>query len=546
MVEVKADLEDRFWRMQNLYLIRDKDRNRVRPKFKPSQLRIVEAIEDRVRLGQPIRHFDGKCRQSMVTTFWMLYYLDDSIFNRNTRSVILAHKRETLDLIWDAVRFAHASMPDPLRPKLDEDSARVLSFREAGSKMMVSLKLQGGTVNNLHVSEYPLCDPDEIEQTMAACPPSANITLEGVFEGMNHAYDKWTASGDGFTRLFHPWFLQPEYRADPPPGMEWTSEEKAVAEMALRDYGVRLDDHQMQFRRLAHKNFRHLALQEMAEDPISCFLATGNPFFDNRKLQATLRKARLVEPVERSSPRHDRNGRLWYELERWEDPVEGNVYVAGADVADGFEAGGERDYSVLAIMNASTGRTAMRLKAHMKHDEFASACASWCRKYNKAFLAVELPGPGDTIVALLQEKYGYTNLYGESVGDQVRVGKSTQTRREIRYGFRQTKNTKQVILHKFRLAIEGEFTEGPENFRPEIEMLDTEFLTEAFNVRDDAGKIEAASGYHDDVTMAWAITHEMYLLKRVRRTAAERETGGQEGRFLTVKSESARLFGDGS
>ena len=33
------------------------------------------------------------------------------------------------------------------------------------------------------------------------------------------------------------------------------------------------------------KELKHLFYQEMAEDPKSCFLASGNPFFNNKKIE---------------------------------------------------------------------------------------------------------------------------------------------------------------------------------------------------------------------------------------------------------------------
>lgn len=542
MSKLTGPLADPLWRIQNLYLIRDKKKQRRRVRFNPTQTRILNAVRDRLVRRQPIRHYDLKFRQGGVTTFWDLFYLDDAIFNENTYAAIVAQKKESLSHIWEIVRFAHATMPSMLQPKLVSDSTRVLAFPN-GSKVMVSLKVQSTGIHSLHVSEYPLCDPEDIATTMAACPPNANITLEGVAEGMNHAYDMWLAGGDGFTRMFHPWFIQQEYRSDPAPGLVRTKEEERLAAMALREYGVVLDDRQVQYRRNSVKLLGRLFPQEMAEDPITCFLATGSPFFDNLKLQVTMVGAKAVEPIFRDGQRHERGGHQWWETEVWELPVQGNVYVAGADTARGYEAtAGDPDYSVLAIINASTGRTAFRYKARVKKDQFAHECAVRCREYNNALLAVELPGPGESVVDLLLRVEKYGNLYSDGKGAEVSVSKGglKSSKQEINYGFWQTANTKRVTLERFRIAIEGDFSEGPENFRPAVAMLDAEFLREAFKIRDEAGKIGAASGYHDDLTMAWSLAHEMFMLKR--RTG---EAQNGESRFIVHPSEYSRHYGQG-
>lgn len=506
MIRIVEDISDPLWRIQNLYLIKDKDRNRVRPKFKPSQLRIVEAIGDRLRRGEPIRHFDGKCRQSMVTTFWMLLYLDDAIFHPNTRAAIIAQKRDTLKLIWDAARFAHASMPSAIQPALGEDSANVLAFMDSGSRMMVALKVQGGTVNSLHVSEYPLCDPDEIEQTIAACPPSANITLEGVFEGMNHAYDKWTSDGDGFTRLFHPWFVQPEYRLEPRGKIVRTPEEIRVAKIAAQDYGIALEDSQVQYRRDAKTNLKRLFAQEMAEDPISCFLSTGNTYFDNRKIKVLLEEAK----------RYSKENGVDQESEEivFEKPTPRCIYCAGADVAEGIDggSGSGRDYSTLAILCVTHRRTAYRFKDRIGLDEFYRLCDKKGREYNRALLGVERNNHGHAILLGLTDTCKYPNLYREKPREPIDRTNYRNTIAPLRFGWETNSVTKPIMMDRLKLALEGNSEDDEDSFAPLLHFLDVEFLKETLNIVEEKRKIGARVGKHDDLVMAYAIALQMYMI----------------------------------
>lgn len=525
---IQANLRDPLWRVQNLYLVIDKERRRRRPRFKPSQLRIAEAIKGRLQAGQPIRHYDLKCRQSMVTTFWMLLYLDNSIFTPNTRSVILANKKETLDLIWSAVRFAHASMPDSLRPRLAEDSAKTLAFQGTGSKVMVALKVQGGTVNNLHVSEYPLCDSKDIEQTIAACPPSANITLEGVAEGMNHAFDKWNAGRDGYTRLFHPWFLQVEYRdPEPVPDGEWTGEELRLAELALREYGVRLDGFQVAFRRRMKRELRQTFQQEYAADPVSCFVASGSAFFDGDKL------GRMKLWAGESQPAASGDG--WMQ---WEAPTPGHWYAAGADIADGVRnEEGDPDYSVLTVICVHCRRVAFRFRARVGHDTFAALCDEWGRRYNHALLAPENNSRGAAVIVLLRDLHRYPNLYHEDpVWAAVTFGQKAPKRDPIP-GWETGQANKPVMLLQLKELIEGKSEADASNFTPEITTHDPEFLAEALSFRGEGRKLQAASGKHDDCVMSMAIAAQMYLVRK--KELASGESGG----ILVNESESSRLFG---
>lgn len=523
------EISDPIWRIQNLYLVKDKDRRRVRPKLKPSQQRIVAAIKDRLYSGKAIRHYDLKCRQSMVTTFWMLLYLDDSIFRPNTRSVILAQKSETNSLIWDAARFAHSTMPDSLRPELIEDSAKTLAFPN-GSKMFVSLKVQGGTVNNLHVSEYPLCDPNNIEQTIAACPPTANITLEGVAEGMNHAYDKWAMAGDGFTRLFHPWFVQTEYRVPPQAGLKRTQDEESLAGMASREYAITLDDSQIQYRRNMKRDLKRLAAQEMAEDPISCFLASGLGYFNGAKMGVLLREAmeeNKKNPPARIGESRNDDGAQIFDLEVWEKPQHRHVYVIGADVAEGVSG----DYSVMAVLCVNCRKTAARYRARVGVDSFYRTLHRHGIEYNKALIAPERNNHGHAILLGLKES-GYPNIYQDK--RDTRLSIPNKTLEKPKFGWLTNTESKPIMLDALRIALEGDSEEDEQTFQPMFTVLDEEFLSETLIIREESGKIEAIGGKHDDTVMAYAIAYQMYL-----KAAASSAPLDRKRIFLGDKLDSA-------
>lgn len=504
-----SQLSDPIWRIQNLYLIRDKRRQRRRMVLNACQRRILAAIRPALDSRRPVRHFDLKYRQGGVSTFWLLYYLDDTIFTPNTSSAILAQEQDTLNFLWDVIRFAHSSMPPSLRPPLLKDNAKTLSFPN-GSRIMVALHVNGTGLHNLHVSEYPKCNPVEIEETIAACPPWANATLEGVGEGMNHAHEKWVAHGDGYTRLFHPWFLQEEYRLETPP-LERTEEERRLAAYALREYGVSLDDRQFAYRRRMKKELRERYPALMAEDPITCFISSGNRFFNGLKMATLLEEAR--QELEKNPPLKKDD-----ELEIWELPQPRHVYAAGADVAEGVSG----DYSVLAILCVTCRKTAMRYRARCATDYFHRLCHKYGVECNNALLAPENNGLGLAVVQGLKEN-GYPNLYREKQDTRLNSLKDY-----LKFGWDTNVQTKPVMMDNLRLALEGKFEEDENNFHPEFMVLDTKFLEETLNISERGGKIQAESGKHDDLVMAYAIAFQMYLrLKRTRLDLGDWFVGGK-------------------
>lgn len=520
-----AESDDPLWRIQNLYLIRDKNRKLVKMSFNPCQDRIIKVVMDCLANDKPINHYDLKFRQGGVSTFWLLYYLDDTIWTPNTISGILAQKQDSLGHLWEIVRLAHATMPDQLRPALKADNAKTLAFENNNSKIFVSMKVQSTTLHNLHVSEYPLCDTMEIEQTLAACPPDANITLEGVSEGLNHAYDKWHEEND-WSKLFHPWFIQPEYRLPiPVPREQWTSAEIKLSKYALKEYGIVIDGNQIAFRRKKHKDLKHLALQEMAEDPLTCFLSSGRPFFDNLKIKTLTKEAE--EYLEKNPPAEVTDDYVMYEK-----PQRNDVYAAGADTAEGLVDG---DWSVLGIINVTKKRMAFRYRSRVPTGKFYQVCDYFGRMYNKALLAPELNNTGHAVVQGLQE-LSYPNLYFEDHLRHTTFGKK-EPERTRKYGWETTSKSRSITIEGIKQAIEGEFTSGPEDFDTEFIVLDDIFLSECFQFQNFDGKIEAAPGKHDDTIFAWAIAYQMFkrLCGKVTTKAESFMIGGQ--------SEASRLFG---
>jgi len=434
-----------------------------------------------------------------------LIHLDDTIFHQNTTSGIIAQRRGTLNHLWEIIRYAHANMHSGIKPELDQDTSHALKFKGTGSRIFVDLKIQSVGLHNLHISEYPLCQEKDIQQTLAACAPEANTTFEGVAEGMNHAYDKYFELKEQGAALFHPWFIQEEYRIEEKIPVIWTEEEKQLAIMARKDYSIELDDAQVRFRRAMKSKLRDLFPALMAEDDRTCFISSGNPFFDNRKMEVLYREARAY-PGNREVADYD----AW---DQWEEPQKGHLYAAGADVAEGLDMGGDpevggRDWSVLAITCVTCKRQAFRYRARVGMDAFYRVCDQWGREYNQALLAVERNNHGHTVLQGYKENCSYPNLYSEMV-----MGK-----KEAKVGWETNSVTKAIMLDQFKQLIEGKFEDDEENFEPEITIYDLKFLQEAFTFKNKGGKLSSDAGRHDDLIVAWAISAQMYLKLRSQIT----------------------------
>jgi hypothetical protein len=502
LIEWQDKVRDKLYRLQNFYLIKDKNKKLTKLKLNAIQIEMVEDVKGM----NPVRYFVLKYRQGGVSTFWLLYWLDETIFNRNVTTGILSHKKESLDYLWDIVRLGINTMPKEIKPRFGDDNKSSISFPDINSKIFVSLDIRSTALHNLHISEWAFCEDERVKASLAAAGPNANITGETTANGIgNDAYltyqDAKTAIfGDGgFKSRFFPWHIQPEYRIETR-GMEV---KKSPEELKLD-----LSDEQILFRRNKKKELKEMFAQEFPEDDQSAFLTSGNPYFNGKKMMALLQETRDIQPIAET-----------HEYTLWENYDKNCTYVAGADVAEGLDG----DYSVLTILNVTKRRQVFRYKAHVGVDTFYRICDEWGRKFGNCLLAVERNNHGHAVLLGLIEKMRYPNLFTQN--EETRIIKfqgGREQKKFVKYGWETTKITKPMMLDHLKEAIEGDDIEGENEFQPEFSIYDSEFLKECLTIVNDKTKIGAQGNKHDDIVIAWAITFQMYMrLKRRMKSLDE-------------------------
>ena len=144
--ELKNNLQDRKWRLNNLYFIKNDQGNRVQFKMNWAQQFLFDNLW--------YLNIILKARQLGITTFFCLLYLDDVIFSGYDAGLI-AHTREAAEKIFDTkIRYAWDNLPESIRREyqVNSDSARELQFKLGNtiSSIYVGTSLRSGTVQRLH------------------------------------------------------------------------------------------------------------------------------------------------------------------------------------------------------------------------------------------------------------------------------------------------------------------------------------------------------------------------------------------------------------
>ncbi|HZC44146.1 MAG TPA: terminase [Acidobacteriaceae bacterium] len=355
------------------------------------------------------------------------------------------------------MRTSRANTRQILFPELDSEY-RVESAADGNAG-------RGMTIQNLHCSEIARWsgDPEETMASLsAALVPDGELVLESTPNGAyGYFYDQWQrAEETGTVRHFFPWWMENAYLGQPVEEVEWTEEERALAEMN------QLRPEQIGYRRHLQTKFRNIAAQEYAESADACFLASGDCVFD---LDCIARRARKVhEPLEQRC-----NGQLWI----WYPPQPGRKYVVGVDPAGG---GADGDYAAVQVIEQSSGLQCAELRGHLAPRELAKHCAELAKEYYQANLVVERNNHGMAVLAYLTTIERYAPIY-EQRGQA---------------GWLTTAITRPSMIALLGAAI---------TTRPEI-FSSSRLLAECQTfVRLHDGRTGAAAGVHDDCLMAMAI-----------------------------------------
>ena len=152
--DIKKNIKDRKWRLNNLYWIRDEKGRRIKFKLNWAQELLLENLW--------YLNIILKARQLGVTSFFCILYLDDVVF-KGLDAGLIAHTLADASKIFDTkVKYAWDNLPETIKSQyeLNTDNARELKFRigKKESSFYVGTSLRSQTCQRLHISEMGTID----------------------------------------------------------------------------------------------------------------------------------------------------------------------------------------------------------------------------------------------------------------------------------------------------------------------------------------------------------------------------------------------------
>jgi hypothetical protein len=522
--KIKAILKDRVLFKEKLLYIKTKTGELAKLKLNPPQQKLSAVIESQRAQKRPVRVIILKARQMGFSTYVEADNYQTVTTRRNTNSLIVAHKDDATNNLFNMCKLFWDMQPVDLRPMRKASNARELIFenptknaaekkRNPGLRSKIKCATAGGdgvgrsdTLQSVHLSEYAFWPGDKkstLSGILQSVPntPDTTVIIESTANGFEHFEELWGQAVRGetdFIPVFFAWFEMPEYRM-PAPYLELTEEEVKLKET------YSLDNEQIAWRRWCIKNNCSGDVDQFKQEYPSCpeeaFLTTGRPVFDAEVV--ILRKKALEEAYRKEPPtlgnleceytdysdpildtmRFVEAANGWLTI--YEEPKKGFPYVIGGDIAEGG-----LDFSVGQVLDNTTGNQVATWRAHTDTDIFAKQMFLLGHYYNKALVAIETNFDLHPVKEL--QRLGYYNQYKREVMDNI-----SKTKQQ-KFGFNTSPANRGPIIGNLVALV-----------RESIEVInDLDTLDEMLTfVRNSVGKPEAQGGKHDDCIMALAIAH---------------------------------------
>lgn len=440
-----------------------------------------------------------KSRQLGISTDEAIDSLDDTLFNPNFDSLIIAHEKQEAIKIFDSkIDFAWSNFPKELKGlwTIDTETRNALKFKFGdGSASSISVATSGrsGTYHRVHISEFgkickahPADAKEIIEGTIPAVPLGGRVDIESTAEGDEGAFRNmfWEAHGREPTRPI-------EYKAH---FYNWTWDEEEIAaiipEQVPSEFREYQKEHSLGDRQITYYYYKFLSLnkdwntlhQEYPTTPEEAFVSAGNKLFEYEKIK----KFRIRQG--------ERVGDWIY----YADYVAGHRYALGCDPSEGVG----RNNSAIVVWDFDA-----KLEGYLKPeviavyasnkippDRLAYEVRNAATRYGNCLAAVERNNHGHAVLSEL--KRIYYNLYKEERREYF----SDQPTEKL--GWHTNLATKPKMLYDLKKAVDEELINIPDDMlKREMQGYDAKEL--------DVTKFDDEKENHWDRVMAAAIGWQM-------------------------------------
>jgi hypothetical protein len=394
-----------------------------------------------------------KSRQMGITTLVAAFCLWLMVFNKNWSILFVSLKQDVAKDAVSKVRFANEHLPSWLRMACEEDNRLSIKFTNGSEIKAASTTKYSGVSHALSlliVDEAALIE--NAEELWTSAQPALSLGGSAVImstpRGAQGFFFKafQNAKENGFHPNTLPWHLHPERDEN------WRRVE-----------GAKIGNPQK-------------AAQEFDCD----FLASGHTLVDGVTISKY--RAACLEPIIKKE-----NGLSIFLM-----PEFGHKYVVCADPASGFGA----DFSAFHVLDISTLKfdEVVCYRGKMSPTDFANLLVDVCKNYGNAPLVIERNGLGLAVLEQVNNlEYPGLICCANDLSEFCLKGDVRST--EIVHGFPTSTRTRQLVIDRLEEALR----------LGSVVLRDSRNCDELLTFIEKGGKMQAASGFSDDLLLSLAI-----------------------------------------
>lgn len=437
---------DKEFRMKNLYSVSPKEGGDT-IRFAPNEAQ--KALFSLMKEKKNVIVL--KARQLGITTAVTTFLLDETLFNRNTNSLTIAHSSEwAIATFVSKVRFCWDNFPPLLREHLgwnvDTERANQLTFNfgdGSSSTYAVSTSGRSGTFHNVHVTEFaklcverPLDAKEVISGAFPAVPMGGRKIIESTAEGEQGLfYQIWheaVAGKSEFTPLFINWRYDiGQVALAPKEPLE--SLLGSIQEIAKKHNLSVQEANYYQAKLLMLGNDLSLLKEQYPTTAQEAFIGSGDKYFDMG----------VIEEYESFAKEGIKKGNFTI----FSPKRDGRCYVIGADPSEGVGA----DHSAAVVWEVD------QLKASVvatyasdacPPEDFAYLLKELSDQYGKACVVIERNNHGHAVIAVLRRIADESIIYRDTEMTGVELRESQK------FGFHTTSVSKPLVMTAFKTALQ--------------------------------------------------------------------------------------------
>lgn len=429
-------------------------------------------------------------RQSGKTSSVVALMLWYTLFHSNYSIAILANRKEQSQEILSRYQLAYENLPKWIQQGVVEWNKRSIEL-ENGCKIAADATTgsaaRGTSRNMIYLDEFAFVDNNLQDEFFASAFPvissgkTTKVIMTSTPHGLNKFYKLWSDSEKGKSE-FAPFSV--EWNDVPGRDEEWKRKQIEI---------------------MGEEKFR----QEFSTE----FIGSSNTLIAPNVLLNLVKETPLYNTMQ---------------IAMYEEPVKDKPYVIICDVARGVEG----DYSAFTVIDIST--IPYRIVAKFKDNKispmlFPDFIHQFAKKYNDAYVLVEINDAGQQVADILHYELEYDNMIHAAMkgrkGQQVGGGFGGSNN----LGVRTTKQVKRIGCQNLKTLVEAQ----------QLILNDIDVIEELYSFVQVGDSYKAEEGQHDDLVMTLVLfgwlTMQDYFKElsdlNIRNAVALRDLGKTEEEY---------------